>query len=65
MSNIYQPLVYTSFKGKCYEFPEELSERWDFLTTKLVYAEQENFEELLRGYSIVFKYEFGQYEIKS
>lgn len=63
MSNIYTPLVYTSFKGQWYEFPEELSERWEFLTTKLLYAEQENFEELLGGYSIVFKYEFERYKV--
>lgn len=58
-------MVYTNFKGKWYQFPEELSERWEFLTTKLVYAEQENFEELLGGYSVVFNYEFGKYESKS
>jgi hypothetical protein len=65
MSNIYRPTIRAEFRKKIYEFPEELSERWQFLTTKLIYAEQENFEELLGGYNVVFNCEFKQYESKS
>jgi hypothetical protein len=63
MSNIYIPKIYVNFNGEQYAFPEELSERWNFLTTKLVYAEQENLQELLGGYSVVFKYEFQRYKL--
>jgi hypothetical protein len=54
-----------TFKGKKYNFSEELNERWQFLTTKITYAEQENHDELFRGCLIMFDCEFKKYESKS
>jgi len=54
-----------TFKGKKYNFSDELNERWQFLTTKIIYAEQENFDELFRGYSIIFDCEYKKYESNS
>ena len=62
MSDIRPVLTRAQYKGKSYSFPIELSERWNFLVTKLNYAELENHEELFGGYSVVFKCEFKQYE---
>jgi len=51
------------FEGNQYEVPLHLMERFDQLTTKLIYAKQENFTELYCGYSIVFKAEFDEYRV--
>jgi len=54
-----------TFRGKEYDFSDELNERWQFLTTKITYAEQENHDELFRGCLIMFDCEFKKYESKS
>ena len=58
-------MIKKKFDGKVYNIPYLLEVRFDFLTTKIIYGEQQNYTELRDGYRIVFDCEFKDYECKS
>ena len=58
-------MIKKKFDGKVYNIPYLLEVRFDFLTTKIIYSEQENYIELSNGCRVLFNCEFKDYECKS
>lgn len=52
------------FDDCTYEIPEEEYERFEYLKRKVAIAQEGNWEEMLRGYTIVLKGEYKKYMVQ-
>lgn len=47
-----------------YEIPEDEYERFSYLKRKISFAQENNWVEMFRGYTVVLKAEFKKYKVK-